>query len=253
MSKQILVLGVVCVVVTGAVIYSVAGLGGAAKNGRTAGFTRAAVVVATETAHMPAISFPPSTPTAGVLPAVATLVPLGALPTLGALYSVEPSERHVRYQDPNLGFSFEYPANWYLEGDSPKTAVQMAMYGAFATVRSYVVIGMVKGGGVPERAFKMEVTVSSHFAQYGTIENWFKHHAGNLGIRPETALESAFPNLERFQVDGVPAIRLRTKNFDGGDLVAFGSGDWLYVIAAYPGTSVYISTFDEIIATFHMP
>lgn len=195
-------------------------------------------------------------PTAEYPPDIPTLEPItdidAVAPTLAPVLAVAPSEEWLTYTDPNLGFSFSYPSNWYVTAPDSLSPDYVSKKGVAVAIKGYIVEGDTKGG-VPQNTIKIDLHAVPEFGEYQTIDSWFsdyqKRELGSADDDPTysisepeyMAVESARLVKWTQQGAGEPA---------GGLYAATGKDRWLYFFSTYPATSDYAPLFSKIIETF---
>jgi len=191
-------------------------------------------------------------PTAVVPPDVPTLEPTkdidSVAPTLAPINAVAPSDKWVTYNDPNLGFSFEYPQNWHIDGPERMNKGNQVSI----TVRNYDDV-MTKAGKTVDQ-LKIDIDARDLPDSMSNLDDWVsKYRDPNIA-----GSESSFSltPIESLEVNGVPGVRwMQTAEMipQGNIIVGFVKGKKLYVLSAYPAASKYVSAFDRIIASFQFP
>ncbi len=162
------------------------------------------------------------------------------MPTLAPPTVLTPDTTKRVYRDPDFGFTFEYPANWWI--DAPNLPCRpVPLKGTDVQVRNFT--PFLKGAGNLE-IFKIEVTVTNDFAGHGTIEEWLAR-AGKQDVSLSRAQTQALT------VSGLPAVRLTWEN--GAETIAFGKGQWLYRITGFWSTNQYCATFEDFLKSFKVP
>jgi hypothetical protein len=149
-----------------------------------------------------------------------------------------PASTWTTYRSPQLGFSFDYPANWRLN--------QVAS-------SNLIVENYDPESGRPENpdALSIGIEVSPTLCDYarGNLEEW---HSNVL------FLHSVKGPLERLRVSNLPAIRFTmtgaSEPFPMIDhvRVMFGKGVWLYELSASPLSSKQMPVFDRIVSSFYV-
>ncbi len=191
-------------------------------------------------------------PTAVVPPDVPTLEPTkdidSVAPTLAPIIGLAPGEEWVTYKDSSLGFSFEYPQNWHIDGPEKMNKGSRVSI----TVRNYDDV-MTKADKTVDQ-LKIDIEARDLPDSMSNLDDWVsKYRDPNIA-----GLESSFSltPIKNLEVNGVPGVRwVQTAEMipQGNVIVGFVKGKKLYVLSAYPATSKYVSTFDRIIASFQFP
>lgn len=158
------------------------------------------------------------------------------------------------WQDPNLGFSFQYPSNWLVHTPSNQTSTDVVRKGTYISIESYGVKGNTKGN-VPKNAVKINIEVNPSFAKYESIDRWFSVYQksqvssgnGDSTFSMSEAKHSVVANIDMIrwtqQGSGEPG---------GGIYGAFGKDNWLYFVAAYPGNTEYTDIVEKIFSSFNI-
>lgn len=189
----------------------------------------------------------------GVVPAdVPTLEPIEEIdsvpPTFAPLNAVAPSDKWVTYEDSNLGFSFEYPQNWVLDGpERMKKGNRVSI-----TVRNYDDV-MTKGDKTVEQ-LKIDISVLDLPEPMSNLNDWVTKYR-DPNVAGLDAAVSLTP-IENMNINGVPAVRwIQTAPMipQGNIIVGFVKDKKLGVVSAYPATSKYVSALDRIISSFQLP
>ena len=181
-------------------------------------------------------------PGASPTPTMTPIVPLTPQP----LDVVTPSPTWQTYRNTDLGFSFDYPSNWHIEGPT-KLRQPPAPLGVTIAVWNYNIKAIQKTDKTADQ-LKIEINIAPDFGQYESIENWFAQSKQR---------DSAYPGVvyspeKHITVSGLPALRWSVTAPtvpQGNDLTAFGYDTWLYVISGYPSTSKYRTVLDRLIAS----
>lgn len=192
-------------------------------------------------------------PTSVVPPDVPTLEPEvdidAVAPTFESVVAVAPSGEWATYTDPNFGFSFQYPSNWYVE--APKKSKQVVKRVSII-VRNYEEVA-TKGDKTIEQ-LKIDIDVDPLPDSIPNLEAWTAQ-IRDPNIRGSESSSSMTP-VENIEIDGIPAVRWRqTAQMipQGSITVGVVKDSRIYVIWCYPTTSKYISTFDQLISGFRLP
>jgi hypothetical protein len=172
-------------------------------------------------------------------------------PTEPPTNPVTPVANWIGYHDLDIGFSFEYPANWQV--DAPNQSCQLVPpTGTFIVIRNYNYSIQVMKGLVTPEMLNIKISVSPDFAQYNTLDNWVAQYRRESTPNPDIT----YSPVIRFTVSNVPAVRWTVKTPMAPEEtveVAFGKEQWLYHITAYPLTSLHLDTFDRIVSSFQIP
>lgn len=191
-------------------------------------------------------------PTGVVPPDVPTLEPTkeidSVVPTFAPLNAVAPSGEWITYKDLNLGFSFDYPKNWHVDGPEKMNKGNRVSI----TVRNYDDV-MTKEDKTVDQ-LKIDIEALDLPDSMSTLDDWVtKYRDPNIvGLESSVSLTP----IEMLEVNGVPAVRwIQTAEMipQGNIIVGFVKDNKLYVISGYPATSNYISTFDRLISSFRLP
>lgn len=191
-------------------------------------------------------------PTGVVPPDVPTLEPTkeidSVVPTFAPLNVVVPSEEWITYEDLILGFSFEYPKNWHIDGpERMKKGNRVSI-----TVRNYDDV-MTKEDKTADQ-LKIDITALDLPDSISSLDDWVaKYRDPNIvGLDSSVSLTP----VENVEINGVPAVRwTQTAEMipQGNLVVGFVKDKKLYVISGYPATSKYVSAFDRLIYSFRLP
>jgi|GEM_PF-5497303 hypothetical protein len=192
-------------------------------------------------------------PTAEYPPDVPTLEPtqdIGAVAaTLEPVVANAPSDKWVTYTDPNFGFSFQYPSNWYVEApEKSKNEIKRVSI----VVRNYVE-GARKGDKTTEQ-LKIDIDVDPLPDSTPNLETWAAQLRDPKTIGPESNF--TLNPVENIQIDGMPAVRwTETAEMipQGSIIVGVIKEGRIYVLTGYPATSKYLATFDQILSSLRLP
>ncbi len=195
----------------------------------------------TPTPFVPVRTLPPQTLVFG-LP-TPTLIPE---PT--SLDLRTPSMTWSTYNDPYLGFSFDYPSNWHLDlsevCDASVPCVEEMM-----DVRNFEWTAFAYKNHSPQM-LQLRVIASPELARCGSVNNWLQESrqlaAKDSGVQ--------FSTPQKMSVNGIAALRFTWgRGMPEWIEVALGKGKWLYQVWASPPNSIHISTFDRLVDSFRVP
>lgn len=150
------------------------------------------------------------------------------------------------YQDPEFDYSFEYPADWFIQ-----TTYDTRNMPDIGIPRSnYVIIWNYSGdlNAVPADALYMRLYLDPAFCNASTIEQALAR------LEPVTEIT---PLVAREPIAGYPAWQhtVRASYSSAPDMIELlvRRGMWLYRLQAAPANSVQINTFEHLLATFKTP
>lgn len=191
---------------------------------------------------------PPRAPTFDVSqlkpppPPPTIVLDLSKIPTLPRPNPVTPAPEWATYRSPQYGFSFQYPANWYVEE------------GAITNYDSRNL--ETKGLPTPDE-LRILFGRREELTKYGTLDNWVAQQKQQYDSAIFNGVpEFSYSSVEHLTLNNVPAIRWTVKGYmtpEGIIQVALANGGWLFFFDAYPATSKYIPVFDRIVASFRIP
>ncbi len=190
---------------------------------------------------------PTRTPVPGTATPTATTI---VIPTQVPWTLVTPSAQWQTYSDPGFNFSFEYPANWYIDLPSGPHSPSLPE-GTEITIRNFD-NSVMRKGTPPSGYLAIQITLLPEFTQSGTIENWLAQQKQQVASMPEIS----YSPTEGLTVSNVPALRYTITapmSPDGVIQVALGKGKWIYLISAYPANSPTIHIFHSVVAGFRIP
>ena len=172
-------------------------------------------------------------------------------PTLAPIVSEEPSQDWIVFVDPNLGFSLEYPSNWFLTSPGNLPTEFLNARGTLVILESYRVEGDTKGG-VPKNALKIELHVAPEFALYDSIDAWFADYEKREQNSAQEDPTYTLSDVQSIKSNDVELVQWRQGGAGepaGGLYAAVGKGKWLYFFSAYPANSEYQNIFDKVVAS----
>jgi hypothetical protein len=189
-------------------------------------------------------------PTLEPLPPTPTWVPI-VFPTEPPTNLVTPVGNWLTYRNLDIGFSFEYPANWQIQAPD-QSCRPLNPTGTSIEVRNYNVNTAVEKGLLLPQMLRVRIGVGPYFAQYGTVDQW----ALQLRHDGTPSPDVSFSPIEHLSVSGLPAVRWTVKAPlapEGSVEVLTGKGIWSFYITAYPASSQQLATFDRIVSSFQIP
>jgi PsbP-like protein len=148
------------------------------------------------------------------------------------------------YSDPIGGFSFEYPADWFVQGSTPDPAV--VAYGVIVSSYNTENARPIEISPPPEE-IKIDIGVEPN-PDGLTVEEWIAQRLAGPDEGVVTTSE------EQVIVDGEPAVR-RAVSIQETKVLQhlFGHQGKMYFITAYTADSELIGELDGILASFKLP
>ncbi len=194
-------------------------------------------------------------PTLKPLPATATWVPV-VFPTEPPTNPVTPVADWITYRNLDVGFSFEYPANWHIEAPD-QSCRPLTPTATGIEVRNYNVNTAVERGLLLPEMLRIRISISPSFEKYGTVDERAVRLRGEIRAPGFSYPPSgSYSPTEHLTVSGLPAVRWTATAPmapEGFVEVLIGKGIWFYYITAYPASSQQLATFDRIISSFQIP
>jgi hypothetical protein len=161
--------------------------------------------------------------------------------------ALTPATTWTTYTDPNVGFSFQYPSNWFFQG-SAWTQSRPSPNGYGVTIRNYDdKILVARNTHIPEE-LKIELGILTGLSNCAGLDDWI--------ARSPQVHDTRAHDLRTVTIAARPGRRWTAKGAllgDGVLVAAVGQGDRLYLIYGYAANTRYTSVFDHVVQTFRLP
>lgn len=172
------------------------------------------------------------------------------VPTFAPIVGLPPSNEWTTYTNKEFGFSFEHPSNWFIEATEKSPQSVSKGYGLI--VRNYRDYPTKEDKTIEQ--LKIDIEVMPLPDSTNNLSEWVRHRFDPKVIDNDASF-SATP-VEHFKIDGIPAVRWIEKAQmipQGAVIIGMIKDQRLYFFWAYPATSKYVSTLDQIVSSLRLP
>lgn len=152
-----------------------------------------------------------------------------------------PKNEMASYKDPNFGFSFTYPSNWQVDAPGKTAHTRLPAYGYIVTIFNFNNVVVKRDSNSDE--IKIDVWLFPKPENYNTLEAW-------AASRTSFGLDVIYSEFERFFVGEEQFITWTATGPtvpQGTRLYALERPTSIFNVVAYPSTSLYISSVDELV------